>query len=155
MCPESSPPALLKQRWPEALARRVTSFIEHPLEDTFHLDPKLRLIIETAKKGIPPELKAKLLTGRKVSAASHAPTGTIMDALWQLRRTWIPDLRILYLTESPAHVAMWFHYADSTREQCSSSDELMNSTAYGLSRSPSSTRTQSPRCTPEMDGPSY
>jgi hypothetical protein len=35
-----------------------------------------------------------------------------------MREVWrrlIPELRILCLTESPAHIAMWYHYADRYR----------------------------------------
>ena len=38
-----------------------------------------------------------------------------MDALRAMWRTFIPEFRILCLTESPAHVAMWYHYADQYR----------------------------------------
>src|SRR5277367_2837453 len=30
-------------------------------------------------------------------------------------RAWLPEFRILCLTESPAHLAMWYHYADRYR----------------------------------------
>jgi hypothetical protein len=38
-----------------------------------------------------------------------------MDALRAMWRDWIPQFRILCLTESPAHAAMWYHDADQYR----------------------------------------
>jgi len=95
-----------------ALADRFSSLIEDPPEDTSVFQPKVRLILEAVKRGIAPELKKELLAGvREVAAAQH-PTSHSLEALRQLWRSWLPDHRILCLTESPAHVAMWYHYAD-------------------------------------------
>ena len=38
----------------DALARRFISLIENPPEDTSELGPKLRLIVDIVKRGIPP-----------------------------------------------------------------------------------------------------
>ncbi|MGA2445872.1 MAG: DUF2971 domain-containing protein [Opitutaceae bacterium] len=99
----------------QALARRMAGLIEHPPENTADLEPRLRLIIDTVRKGIPPELKVELFDGLKATATSHRPTGGSMDALRAMWRTLLPDFRILCLTESPAHLAMWCHYADRYR----------------------------------------
>ena len=99
----------------QALSRRMANLIENPPEDTSQLTPTIRLIVDTVKKGIRPEVRAELLEGLKETAASHRPTGESMDALRAMWRTFIPDFRILCLTESPAHVAMWYHYADKYR----------------------------------------
>ena len=96
----------------DAGARRIMALLEYPPEETSHLELKLRLIVETVKKGISDELKAQLLAGLKETSASHKPTEASMDALRELWRSWIPELRILCLTDSPAHAAMWYHYAD-------------------------------------------
>jgi hypothetical protein len=96
----------------QALSRRMADLIENPPEDTSQLEPKVRLIVETVKKGIRPEVRAELLEGLKTAAGSHRPTSESMDALRAMWRAFIPDFRILCLTESPAHVAMWYHYAD-------------------------------------------
>lgn len=98
-----------------ALARRVASLIEHPPKDTSHLEPKLRLVVNTVRSGISLDLKQQLLAGLIGFAASHRPTSESMDALRDQWRTWLPDHRILCLTESAAHVAMWYHYADQYR----------------------------------------
>jgi hypothetical protein len=99
----------------QALARRVAALIEQPPQDTASLEPKLRLIVEAVKSGISEELKAQLLQGIQESAATHHPTGQSMDALRDMWRDGLPQFRILCLTESPAHAAMWYHYADQYR----------------------------------------
>lgn len=96
----------------QALSRRMVNLIEKPPEDTSQLEPKVRLIVETVKRGISPEVKAEILQGIKDTAASHRPTSENMDALRTMWRTFIPDFRILCLAENPAHIAMWYHYAD-------------------------------------------
>lgn len=98
-----------------ALARRMTNLIEHPPEDTSSLEPKVRLIVDTVKKGISAELKTQLLAGLADSAETLRPTGQSMEALRDMWRVWLPQFRILCLTESPAHAAMWYHYADQYR----------------------------------------
>jgi hypothetical protein len=99
----------------EALGRRIATLIEHPPDDTSHLEPKLRLIVETVKNGVPPDLRTEMLAGVKDSAASHRLTSAAMDAFRELWRKWLRNFRILCLTESPGHVAMWCHYADQYR----------------------------------------
>jgi len=96
----------------EGLAQRFAALIEHPPEDTSDLGPKLRLIVDTVKRGISPELRSEMIAGIKEMSETHLPTGASMEALRDLWRSWIPQFRILCLTESPAHSAMWFHYAD-------------------------------------------
>lgn len=99
----------------QASAKRFAQFIENPPEDVTQLSPKLRLMVETVKKGISLELKDQLLRGIKEVAKSHRPTSESMEEMRKLWREWLPDHRILCLTESPAHSAMWYHYADKYR----------------------------------------
>jgi hypothetical protein len=99
----------------EASGRRMRSLIEHPPEDTSQLLPKIRLIVEAAKKGIEQKVKEEIFAGIDDVIASHEATSAPMDELRELWRTWLPDHRILCLTESPSHVAMWHHYADQYR----------------------------------------
>lgn len=99
----------------QASGRRMIDLLNHPPEDTTQLTPKLRLIIEAVKAGISVELKAELLAGVKEVVASHHPSGESMNELLELWRAWLPDHRILCLTESPTHAAMWYHYADKYR----------------------------------------
>lgn len=99
----------------QASGRRMIQLIENPPEDTTQFLPKLRMIVEAVKRGISNELKAELLSGIKETVASNHASGKPMDELRELWRKWIPDHRILCLTESNAHAAMWYHYADRYR----------------------------------------
>ena len=96
----------------QALSRRITELIENPPEDTSQLKPKIRTIVDIAKNRILPKDRAKLLEGLKQIAASQRPPSEGMDALRAMWRISIPNFRILSLTESPDHIAMWYHYAD-------------------------------------------
>lgn len=98
-----------------ASGRWMRRLIEDPPEDTKPLLPKIRLIVEAVRRGISPEVKAELLAGIEDVTSSHSPSGAAMNELRDLWRTWLPDHRILCLTESPTHVAMWHHYADKYR----------------------------------------
>lgn len=97
----------------QALSKRMVELIEKPPEDTSMLEPNLRMIIEAAKKDKSNALKQELHAGIKSSAETLKPGRAGLDALRELWRSWIPEFRILCLTESPAHAAMWYHYADS------------------------------------------
>lgn len=95
-----------------AFASRFKDIIEHPPEDTSYLETKLRLIIERVKKGVSSEFKLKILNDIEESKETFIPSGTGVKGLNDLWKSWLPEYRILSLTESPAHSAMWCHYAD-------------------------------------------
>lgn len=99
----------------QALAGRVARLIQAPPEDTSMLEPRLRLIVDAVRNGVAPELKQELLAGIAEVAGSLRPTSAAMDELREMWRNLLPDHRILCLTESPAHAAMWYHYADQYR----------------------------------------
>ena len=99
----------------QALSKRMIWLIEYPPEDTSMLEPSLRIIIETAKNAQSNQLKQELFAGIQSIAATLKPGSVGLDSLRDLWRSWIPEFRILCLTESPAHAAMWYHYADSYR----------------------------------------
>jgi len=99
----------------DALGRRMSDLIERPPNDTADLEPKVKLIVNTVRNGIPPDVKVELLKGLKETASSHRPAGESMEAFRAMWRAWLPEFRILCLTESPAHLAMWYHYADRYR----------------------------------------
>jgi hypothetical protein len=92
-----------------AFARRITSLIEDPPKDTSNLQPKLQAIVAAAKRGLPPDLKAEI---REALSSGPLPTSsTALDELRALWRSFIPDFRMLCLTEDPASASMWHHYA--------------------------------------------
>ena len=64
----------------QALSARMAELIENPPEDTFELAPGVRLIVDTVKRGISPQLRAELLDGLKETAASHRPAGESMES---------------------------------------------------------------------------
>lgn len=99
------------QQLMEASARYIAQLIQHPPTDTAHLSPKLRLIVETVKKGIAPEVQKLLLAGLEEGVPQPTPTSESMDELRVIWSRSVPDMRILCLTESPTHAAMWHHYA--------------------------------------------
>lgn len=96
----------------QALGRKIVSLLESPPQDTSCLAPKLRVIVETVKQGVSPELKSELIAGIEETSKTLRPSGESMESLRSMWRSWVPQFRILCLTESPAHAAMWYHYAD-------------------------------------------
>ncbi len=99
----------------EALGKICVSLVENPPEDTSDLELNLRTIVDTVKNGITPELQSEMIAALKRSAETYRPRGASLEALRQLWRGLVPDFRILCLTESPDHSAMWFHYSDQYR----------------------------------------
>ncbi len=95
----------------EALSDRIIKLIESPPAHTVDLYLKLRLIVETVKKGVSESVKQELIEGLKDDATELEPSGESMDELRAMWRKFIPDFRILCLAESPSHEAMWCHYA--------------------------------------------
>jgi hypothetical protein len=100
------------QQLVEASARYIAQLIQQQPTDTSHLSPKLRLIIETVKKGISPEVQKLLLAGLEEDIPKPTPTSESMDELRVMWSRSVPEMRILCLTESPTHAAMWYHYAN-------------------------------------------
>ena len=99
----------------QAMARKMAQLIENPPGDTSRLEPNLRLIVDTVKEGISPELMDEMLSGIQDVESSLRPKGKGMDEMRDFWRKLLPDHRILCLTESASHTAMWYHYADKYR----------------------------------------
>jgi hypothetical protein len=70
----------------EALAKRFTSLIEHPPEDTSDLEPKLRLIVDTVKRSNSPDLRSQMIAEFKKTSETNPPTGASMEALREQRK---------------------------------------------------------------------
>jgi hypothetical protein len=99
----------------DALASRMEAILTNPPADTSRLDPKLRVLVQTIKNGIRDELRADLVREIRDCAATSQPTGEGLKAMQDQWMQWLPQLRILCLTQSPNHTAMWYHYADRYR----------------------------------------
>lgn len=99
----------------QALSRKMVQLIENPPDDSTRFNPEMRLIVETVKKGISAELRNQLLSELNDVASRHRPEGRSMDEMRDLWRNLLPNQRILCLTESASHSAMWYHYADKYR----------------------------------------
>jgi hypothetical protein len=97
-----------------ASAKRLISILEHPPPDDASLDWKMRLIMAVARKGLPPGFTEKL-SAEFEGVANTITESKSMDSLRELWKSWLPELRILCLTESPRHMAMWYHYAEEYR----------------------------------------
>lgn len=98
-----------------ALAVRMIDLIEHPPADSSNLKAKLRLVVDALKLGVSQELKDHLIESVREVNGSFQPTGESMEAFRAMWRALLPDFRLLCLTESPDHIAMWHHYADQYR----------------------------------------
>jgi hypothetical protein len=94
-----------------AISRRISKLIESPPENTADMEPQLQLIVEAVRRGVPPEVKEEMLASLREDETAFRPSGESLEALRFMWRNLLPDLRILCLTESPAHAAMWLHYA--------------------------------------------
>lgn len=96
----------------DAGRRRIAELINSPPKDTSSLYGKLKLIAEAAKRGIPDEVKGEMLRSLQEMSVTYLPMGESIEELRSAWRGLIPEYRILCLTESPNHMAMWYHYAD-------------------------------------------
>jgi hypothetical protein len=98
-----------------SVADCMDSYLEHPPEDLTDFDPMLQQLLTLAKNGLPEELRSEMRNEtQKIRDNPEAHAAPLED----LRRHWarqVPTMRILCLTEGPAHVAMWYHYADQYR----------------------------------------
>jgi len=98
-----------------AIADLLNHYLDEPPSDLSDFDETLATVLAVAKKGLPSELREQL---REAIAESSASLASKDKELQALRGQWaalVPTMRILCLTESPSHVAMWHHYADSYR----------------------------------------
>jgi len=94
------------------LMKRVLKLIAHPPEDTSSLHKVLETVVKAVQMGFPEHLQAKLIAEFRENFASAASTPAHLDGFREYWTDILPKLRILCVTESPSHVAMWHHYAD-------------------------------------------
>lgn len=94
------------------LMKLVLELIAHPPEDTSHLHKQLETVVKAVKMGLPQDLRTNLLSEYRKNFTSAARSSAGLDSFQDLWQSLLPTLRILCLTDSPSHVAMWYHYAD-------------------------------------------
>lgn len=96
----------------DAYSRHIIKLLRQPPTDTSELSPKLKVIIDRVKLGIDPQLFAKIEATILEDATLATPNSGPMREFRAMWRSTVADMRILCLTESPSHIAMWYHYAD-------------------------------------------
>lgn len=98
----------------KALEHRLKELVRSPPADASRLQPKVRLIVEAARHA-PPEARSGFVSAITQGFAGQQPSGASLDELRAIWRGFIPDFRILCLTEDPASASMWNHYADELK----------------------------------------
>ena len=106
-------PGVNAQELVEAVARRHAALIEQPPDDTSSLTPKLQSLIDSVKNGITNDHRSALIASLREAAKAIETKNSSLEEFRQMWRESLPDLRILCLTDSPSHLAMWYHYAES------------------------------------------
>lgn len=107
LCFEVTPETVSKE-----LMKRVLELIANPPDNTSHLHKQLETVVKAVKMGLPQHLQTNLIAEFQNNFASAAKSYTGLDSFRELWDGLLPALRILCLTDSPSHVAMWYHYAD-------------------------------------------
>lgn len=79
----------------------------NPPDETTRLEPKLRLLVEIVEKGMPEKVKTEMLLSLQNVDSWHRPEGNSMEEMRELWKTLLYEHRILCLTESTVHTAMW------------------------------------------------
>lgn len=69
-----------------AAAKCFARLIDEPPEDTSRLSPKIRLIVETVKRGIPPEVKREILESLVEPEPLQTGSGRAVEELRQIWR---------------------------------------------------------------------
>lgn len=97
-----------------AVGELLNHYLDEPPEDLSDFDDQLAKLIALSKNGLPNELREEI-RGTISEAVELEGNGKALQALRDHWATLVPTMRILCLTESPKHVAMWHHYADCYR----------------------------------------
>lgn len=97
-----------------ALETRLKQLVLSPPTDTSGLNPKVRVLVEAARRA-PPETRPEFAHAITQGFAGQQPADASLDELRALWRGFIPDFRILCLTEDHASASMWDRYADALR----------------------------------------
>ncbi len=96
------------------LARRLAMLVQSPPPDASRLSPRVRLIIEMARLA-GADAKPEFIDAIMQSVVDQEPPGVGLDELRTIWRTFIPEFRMLCLTEDATSAPMWHHYADQLK----------------------------------------
>jgi DUF2971 family protein len=99
----------------EAIENRFIELLENPPDNTASLEPSIGFIVDLVKRENSAEVTAAMIAGVRAPDEEPKPTGASLEEMRVLWRSSIPDFRILCLSESADHIAMWYHYADKYR----------------------------------------
>lgn len=99
----------------QASANRIAQLIEEPPVDRSHFSPVVHLILDMVEASCTTTARAQLAQQLREAEGLQKPSGESLEALREIWRQSLPKFRILCLTESPSHAAMWHHYADQYR----------------------------------------
>lgn len=98
-----------------AIGEVLNYYLDNPPEDLSNFDESLAALLAIAKRGLPDDLREQLRNVIDEMAVELASEGVGLKALRDQWVAIVSTMRILCLTESPNHVAMWHHYADCYR----------------------------------------
>ncbi len=96
----------------QALIDKLICLIESPPENTEILSPEIKVLLEALKKNETDELKQSLINDLKEKLENHLPSVDSLLSIQELWREWLPEFRILCLSENHDKASMWYHYAD-------------------------------------------
>ncbi len=101
-----------RQELATALLSRLVELIESPPDSLDELHPGVVALVSKLNAAGQSDLKAQVLKSIDSVALSEDVGQSALDGLRSEWKAMLPKLRILCLTQSPKHVAMWHHYAD-------------------------------------------
>lgn len=95
-----------------ALVNKLVNLINNPPEDSRGLDPKVQLVIQALKQNPTEEFKREMIGGLKNEIERNDPAEGGLLAIKQQWQDFLPNFRILCLSEHHDKASMWYHYAD-------------------------------------------
>lgn len=94
------------------LYNKIKSLIINPPENVNALPQGLQIVINTLKENPTEQLKAELIEGLSEGIKNDIPPENGLAIIKQQWQDWLPELRILCLSEHYDKASMWYHYAD-------------------------------------------
>jgi hypothetical protein len=92
--------------------KKLETLIDEPSQDTSNLSPKIKLIIDSLRKKPRQALKREVIDGMYKDIENNHPPDDVLFEIKQLWQSWLPNFRIICLSEHHDKASMWYHYAD-------------------------------------------